>query len=72
MYEAQTRLGIELPPEQFNTLTGFVLFLFDRVPTVGERTQWDGWSFEVVEISGFRVSKLIARRTPTANRGDRN
>jgi CBS domain containing-hemolysin-like protein len=62
IHQAQARLGIELPPGEFNTLAGFVLFLFDRVPQVGEQVLWGGWQFEVAALSGLRVSKVIARR----------
>jgi CBS domain containing-hemolysin-like protein len=62
IHEAQARLGIELPAGQFNTLAGFVLVLLDRMPRVGDQLQWDGWCFEVAELSGMRVSKVLARR----------
>jgi putative hemolysin len=62
IHEAQARLGIELPAGQFNTLAGLVLVLLDRMPRVGDQLQWDGWCFEVAELSGMRVSKVLARR----------
>ncbi|HJS21882.1 MAG TPA: TerC family protein [Steroidobacteraceae bacterium] len=62
IHEAQARLGIELPLGQFNTLAGFILYLFDRVPKVGDHVQWQGWRFEVAELSGMRVSKVLVRR----------
>ena len=56
IYDVQTRLGIEMPRGQFNTLAGFILFLFDRVPAVGERVEWGAWSFEVAEFAGLRIT----------------
>ncbi|HSD74075.1 MAG TPA: transporter associated domain-containing protein [Steroidobacteraceae bacterium] len=67
IHEAQARLGIELPAGQFHTLAGFVLFLFDRVPKVGDHVLWDGWRFEVAELAGMRVSKVLARRPASAH-----
>ena len=67
IHEAQARLGIELPAGQFNTLAGFILFLFDRVPEVGAHVLWDGWRFEVAELDGMRVSKVLVRRRVPAH-----
>jgi CBS domain containing-hemolysin-like protein len=67
IHQAQARLGIELPAGEFNTLAGFILFLFDRVPQVSEQAEWGGWRFEVAELSGMRVSRVLARRVAPAN-----
>jgi CBS domain containing-hemolysin-like protein len=47
-----------------------MLHLFDRVPKVGEQAQWAGWRFEVAELSGNRISKVLARRMASAKPGD--
>jgi CBS domain containing-hemolysin-like protein len=70
IHEAQARLSIEVPGGQFNTLAGLILFLFDRVPRVGECVDWHGWRFEVAALSGMRVSKVLARRLASANPTD--
>jgi putative hemolysin len=70
IHEVQAHLGIELPAGTFNTLAGFMLHLFDRVPKVGEQAQWAGWRFEVAELSGNRISKVLARRMASAKPGD--
>ena len=46
----------------FNTLAGLVLCVFGRIPAVGERIDWRGWSFEVSDMDGWRVNKVLARR----------
>jgi CBS domain containing-hemolysin-like protein len=38
------------------------VFLFDRIPAVGERVEWRGWSFEVAEMQRWRIGKVVARR----------
>ncbi|HSC06607.1 MAG TPA: TerC family protein [Steroidobacteraceae bacterium] len=63
IHAVQARLGIEVPAGQFNTLAGFILFLLDRVPRVGEYVDWGGWRFEVAQLSGNRIGKVLARRT---------
>jgi CBS domain containing-hemolysin-like protein len=66
IYDAQERLGLDtLPAGDFNTVAGFVLFLFGRIPAVGKRIDWRGWSFEVSDMEGWRVNKVLARRVGT-------
>lgn len=49
----------ELPDElAFNTLAGFVLTQLADIPQAGERFQWNGFAFEVVEMDGNRVEKV--------------
>jgi CBS domain containing-hemolysin-like protein len=63
IYDAQERLGLDtLPAADFNTVAGFVLFLFGRIPAVGKRIDWRGWSFEVSDMERWRVNKVLARR----------
>lgn len=55
----------ELPEEefyQFNTLAGFVLSLLGRIPKAGDSIIWDGWSFEVVDMDGLRIDKVLVQR----------
>ena len=67
IYDVQTRLGIEMPRGQFNTLAGFILFLFDRVPAVGERVEWGAWSFGVRGVRGLAHRRpVLARRVVPA------
>ncbi len=63
IYDAQQRFDLgTLPDGDFNTLAGFVVFLFDRIPAVGERVESHGWSFEVSDMEGWRINSLLARR----------
>ncbi|MBA3492751.1 MAG: TerC family protein [Gammaproteobacteria bacterium] len=66
IYDAQQRFDLgTLPDGDFNTLAGFVVFLFDRIPAVGERVESHGWSFEVSDMEGLRINSLLARRVGT-------
>lgn len=53
----------ELPgePEQrrVGTLGGLIMAQLGRIPTEGERLEWHGWSFEVVDMDGRRVDKVL-------------
>lgn len=66
--ELKERLGIaELPGErdgEFATLAGFVLMQLGRVPRVGETFEWNGYHFEIVDMDGHRVDRLLV--TPPA------
>ena len=57
----------ELPAEDehdFNTVAGMVVAHFGRIPHVGERFDWRGWRFEVVDLDGARVDKILVARVP--------
>ncbi|WP_407519714.1 hemolysin family protein [Methylobacterium oryzisoli] len=63
--EAFDRLGLGERPDtdDFSTLAGFVISELGRIPTSGDHFQWHGWRFEVVDMDGRRVDKVLAERT---------
>jgi magnesium and cobalt exporter, CNNM family len=56
--------GFEMPDGEFETIAGFLLVLFDRIPDVGERTESEGWRFEVLERDGLRVARIALAPLP--------
>ena len=48
--------------EEFQTLGGFVMSRMGRVPQAGERFEWAGRRFEVVDMDGRRVDKVLVAR----------
>ena len=55
------RLGVRMPHERdFSTVAGFALSVLKRLPETGERFRHDGWSFEIVDMDGRKIDKLIA------------
>jgi putative hemolysin len=46
---------------EFDTLAGFVLHELERIPTTGETFDWRGFQFEVVDMDGQRIDKLIVK-----------
>lgn len=57
--------GVNLPDDdEYNTIAGLVIERFGRIPHVGESFQLDGWRFEVVDLDGARVDKLLLQRLP--------
>lgn len=53
----------ELPGAgSYHTLAGFVLFHMRRIPAVADSFERDGWRFEVVDMDGRRVDKVLVAR----------
>lgn len=52
----------ELPQEaevRYETLGGLVLTMLERLPVAGDQFTWNGYTFEVVDMDGRRVDKII-------------
>lgn len=59
--EMAERLRIELAGERgFQTVAGFVLHAMGRLPRTGEAVEAQGWRFEVVDLDGRRIDKVLA------------
>jgi magnesium and cobalt exporter, CNNM family len=52
-------LAEEARPRDFETLAGFVLALLGRIPSVGDRAQWQGYTFEIVDMDERRIDKVL-------------
>jgi putative hemolysin len=48
--------------DSFHTLAGFVLNYFHAVPKVGDLFDYNGYSFEVVDIDGHRIDKILIKK----------
>jgi putative hemolysin len=63
----KSRLDIdELPQEEkglYNTLAGLLLMLTGELPAEGEYVHAVGWKFEVVDLDGRRIDKVLASRS---------
>lgn len=64
--ELKDRLELkELPEEdrgRYNTLAGMVMLLLGRLPRTTDTVEWANWRFEVVDLDGKRVDKVLATR----------
>ncbi|MEP6483380.1 MAG: hemolysin family protein [Rudaea sp.] len=57
----------ELPHEDdhdFHTAAGMVVAHFGRIPQVGEHFDWRTVRFEVLDLDGARIDKLLIKRNP--------
>lgn len=50
----------------YHTLAGFVLYQLGTIPRPGEHFGWDNFAFEVVDMDGNRIDRLLVRRTGPA------
>ena len=44
---------------EFHTLGGYLMARLNRVPMVADRITADGWRFEIVEMDGRRVDRVL-------------
>lgn len=62
--ELKVRLDIEDLPEEdrgrYNTVAGLLMSVSGHLPSVGERIECEGWLFEVVDLDGKRIDKVLA------------
>lgn len=59
-FEIKETPGID--PHSFYTLGGFLLHLFSYIPSENEKTNWYDFSFEIIDMDGKRIDKVIIRR----------
>ncbi|GHU11688.1 membrane protein [Betaproteobacteria bacterium] len=55
----------EVPEEdkgRYHTLSGMIMWLLDRLPRTGDIVTWEDWRFEVVDLDGKRIDKVLANR----------
>lgn len=65
------RLGITLPEDrEFATAAGYVLAVLKQLPLEGEHFIDQGWRFEVVDMDGLRIDKLLVEKLVTGEDGD--
>ena len=57
-----TGTGLRFPAEDigaYHTLAGFLLYQLGVIPRAGDRLDWDGWRFEVADMDGNRIDRLL-------------
>jgi len=60
-------LKVPLPASRpYQTVAGFLLHQFGAIPNIGERVDAHGWRFEIVDLDGRRIDKVLATPIPEA------
>jgi putative hemolysin len=66
--ELKDRLAFSSVPEEergrYNTLSGMVMLLLGRLPHVTDVVDWQGWRFEIIDMDGRRIDKVLAVHLP--------
>ncbi|MBL8381235.1 MAG: CBS domain-containing protein, partial [Burkholderiales bacterium] len=67
LQELKDRLGLASTPEEdrgrYHTLSGMVMFLTGRLPKIGDAVEWQEWRFEIVDMDGKKIDRVLATRT---------
>ena len=57
------KLGFDLEEDRdYATVAGLALAVLKRLPDVGDKFTHDGWIFEIVDIDGRKIDKLLVQR----------
>jgi putative hemolysin len=68
IHALKTRLNLEAVPEEekgrYHTLSGMLMLLLARLPQTADICDWDGWRFEIMDMDGTRIDKVLAQRIP--------
>ena len=52
--------------DDYQTMAGMVMSLLDRLPMIGDKLTWEGWTLTVVEVEERRVTRvLLSKSAPT-------
>lgn len=54
----------DLPKGDYHTLAGFVITQLGHIPKTAERFDWEGMTFEVVDMDANRVDKILVTPSP--------
>src|SRR5215470_220346 len=44
---------------EFDTLAGFILHQLERIPQTGDKMDWRGFNFEIMDMDGHRIDKVL-------------
>jgi putative hemolysin len=69
--ELQMLLDLDELPEdsgEYDTLGGFLMAQLERVPNVGDTFEWHDFRFEVMDMDGHRVDKVLVTPPKPATR----
>lgn len=71
MEEVTAHFGMDGLPEDeagaYHTIGGFVMARLGRVPKAADTFEWGGMKFEVMDMDGRRIDKVLVTRKPSAS-----
>lgn len=54
---------------EFDTLAGFILHELKRIPSTGDTFDWRGFDFEIVDMDGQRIDKVLVKISDEIKKG---
>lgn len=67
--EMAHKIGFNLPPKRrYDTVAGLVLDALKHLPSLGQAAVTGGWRFEVIDLDGRRIDKVLASRVVATHR----
>ena len=45
--------------QEFDTLAGFILHKLERIPHTGDKLDWEGFQFEIIDMDAQRIDKVM-------------
>ncbi|MFW5942693.1 MAG: hemolysin family protein [Chloroflexota bacterium] len=66
VHDFQEVFGVSMMPGagQYQTMGGFMVYMIGSVPRTGEHFGWAGFRFEVADMDGYRVDKILIEKAP--------
>ncbi len=56
----------------YRTIAGFIMFILQRIPKTGDHLEFRGLRYEVVDMDGNRIDKVLVTRVPASERINKN
>ncbi len=56
--------------QEFNTVAGFILHTLERIPHVGDKVEWKGFTFEIIDMDGHRIDKILVHSKDVPSQED--
>jgi putative hemolysin len=55
--------------QEFDTLAGFILHRMERIPQSGDKMDWSGFHFEILDMDGHRIDKVLVKISEAIKQG---
>ncbi|MES2649787.1 MAG: hemolysin family protein [Bacteroidota bacterium] len=53
--------------QEFDTVAGFMIHHLEKIPVAGETLDWRGFTFEIVDVDGARIDKVLVTQHNEVN-----
>ena len=64
--EMKDRLGLKTVPDEekgsYTVLAGMLMYMMGKIPHEGEHVVWEGWKFEIMDMDGNKIDKVLVER----------